>query len=61
MKTSHSDFTCRHCEKWTREGCVLGHAVFPNGSPDWCPDFYREPGSDDDLDLTAPMARETLV
>jgi hypothetical protein len=55
------NWTCRHCEKWTREGCVLGHLMFPNGSPDWCPDFYREPGSDDDLDLRAPMARETLV
>jgi hypothetical protein len=47
-------WTCKHCERWHRDGCTLGRKVFPRGGPDACRDFYRAPGSDDDLPETVP-------
>lgn len=41
--------TCKHCEQWTRDGCRFGHRVFPNGNPGNCRDYWRQPGSDDDV------------
>ena len=46
------NWTCKHCENWTREACALwGKAavLFPSADPDTCTSFSRDPGSDDDL------------
>lgn len=40
---------CRHCEQWTRRGCKLGNALFPGGGAELCGDFWRQPGSDDEI------------
>lgn len=42
-------WTCRHCQSWSLLICILGRDVYPNGTPDTCEHFAREPGTDDDL------------
>jgi len=49
------EWTCRHCEHWSRhEGVGEVCAIGLSGAADRmaCDGFSREPGADDDLNLS---------